>query len=742
MVALVHLLFQIQIPQTSAVAAAVKNTWSWMPWAAGGAAVLCLCVAYLLGRLVLKRDPGDERMVEVSEKIRSGAFTFIKREYVFVTAFAVVMIILLSVALRNQDGWMIALCFLLGAAFSLLAGVAAMHVATRANTRTAQAARSGLRGAFDTAMRSGGVTGLAVVGLALLGIAICYLVFETAFGLWNSASIIVGFALGASSVALFARVGGGIFWKAADVGADTAGHLEDGVREDDPRNAAVIADNVGDNVGNVAGMGADLFESFVAATIAPIVIAAMGGVFRAVGTKGMVLPLAIAGVGVVASLIGIVLAHYFSQPGLQKWFRHEEHASGRSLSFSTYTTGILAAAGSVLLVRFVLGSKYIGLIWAPLLGIAAGALISLSTEYFTSARFRPVRGVAASGEDSHASMMLLRGTALGMGSTIVPIAAIAIAIGVAYYTGNHTIAQGGGLYGIALAALGMLTITGMVVAAEAFGPVADNAGGIARIAGMEEKVRDVTDSMDEAGNTTAAIARGFAIGSAALGALALIAAYVQSTSMSALNLAGDWKFLVGILIGAAVPFVFAAIIIGAVARGAAEVAEEAGRQFAGDEKPEEEGGEGEKPETGVGEVKGTAETEIDKPAKPDYQVCVDIASRAALYEMLLPGAVAIIIPLLIGAFMGKQSLAGFLIGALAVGFILAVFMSNSGGAWNNAKRYIERGLHGGTGSMAHDASIISDTFGDSLKDAAGPAMNVLIKVMAIVSLLFVPLFLK
>lgn len=708
-----HLLFQI----TTTTAA--RATWTWVPWAAGGAAVFCLFIAAIFERLVARRTPGDERMVELSSRIRSGVFSYIKREYVYVAAVAAAMIVLVAVALRNQDGPMIALCYVLGVLFALLAGMVGLHVATRANSRTAQAAKGSLRSALNVAFRSGAVMGLAVAGLALLGLAICYLVFESLLGFWNSQNIILGFVLGSSTVALFACVGGGIFTKAADVGADTAGKLEGCSNEDDPRNAALIADDIGDNVGGVAGVGADLFESYVAATAAPIVIAAMGGVFRAVGADGMVLPLAIAGAGAVCSAIGVWLVHLFSAPGFDYWFRRMEQRAQHAVSCAVYVTAVLATAASMLLVRFVLGAKHAGLIWAPLLGIAAGVVIALSTEYFTSGSFNPVKNLAASAEAGPA-MVSIRGLALGMGSTLIPVAAIAIATGVAYFIGNRAIAGGGGPYAIGLAALGMLTVTGVVVAANAFGPVADNADGIARMADLEEEALDVTENLDNAGKAARAVARGFAAGSAALVMLSLLAAYALAANMSGLDLVGNWRFLVGILIGAVVPFVFAAIIIGAVGRAAGEVIEEVRSQF-----------------------RGMVEaSEGEEAAKPDYGKCTGVASRSALYEMLPPASIAVVAPLLVGAFLGKQSLAGFLLGALATGFLLAIVMTNTGSAWDSARKLIERGLHGGVGADAHDAALVANALGDPLKDAAGPAMNILIKLMAIISLVFVPLFLK
>jgi K(+)-stimulated pyrophosphate-energized sodium pump len=703
--------------------AAGGYTWSWMPWAAGGAALFCLIVGALLIKLVARREPGSEKMVELSGEIRKGAFSFIKREYIYVAVFAAAMFVLIAVSLRNQDGWMIALCFLLGAVFALSAGLKGLHISTKANARAAQAATGGFRGALDVAFRSGAVMGLAVVGLGLLGIAICYLIFESWLGIWNSADIILGFALGASTVALFARVGGGLFTESAGVGAATAGLVEGRESDADEGDEALVARGIVGNVGEVAGVGSDLFESYVAATLAPIVIAAMGGVFRAVEGKGMVLPLAIAGAGAICAAIGIWLVGVFAMPSFDYWFRRKDRRPRQAILYATCVTAVLAAAASILLVRFMLGSKYIALLWAPLLGIAAGVIIALSTEYFTSGRFGPVRNLAEASR-SGAAISTIKGLALGMGSTVIPVAAVAIAIGVSYYTGHRAIAEGGGLYAIALAALGMLTTTGMVVAANAFRPVADGAQDIAGAVELEEEVRDVTGTLEGAGASIAPIARAFAVGSAVMVALALLAAYAQVANLSALDLLGDWKFLVGILIGAVIPFMFAAIVIGAVSRAAGEAVDEV------------------RSEVKAKAAMGEGGTEEDEGPLPEYEKTIDIAGRSALYEVLLPAAIAVVVPLLVGAFLGKQSLAGFLAGALATGFLLAVTMTNMGGAWDSAKRAIAKALNGDDDPKAVDSASTAGTIGNPLKDAAGPAMNILIKVMAVVSLLFVPLFLK
>ncbi len=682
---------------------------TWLPVAVIGAAVFCLFAAVFFARRALSADPGNERMQEISKAVQEGARAFIKREYLYVGAFIALMIVLISVTLRDSRGWMIALCYIFGAACSLGAGFVGLTVSTRANSRTAEAARTGPGPALRVAFSSGAVMGLTVAGLGLLGLTICYLIFEVALGFRDSANIILGFSLGASSVALFARVGGGIFTKAADVGADLVGKVEAGIPEDDPRNPAVIADNVGDNVGDVAGMGADLYESYVAAIVAPIAIAASGVVFVRVGVKGMLLPLAITAAGVICSILGALMVRT----------KEGGRAAQRALTWSSYAASILATASAFFLVWWLLGWKHIGLFYAVLMGVVSGIVIGLTSEYFTSDHYRPVKEIARSAETGTATT-IIRGLAVGMLSTIVPIVVVAIAMGVSFWTGNQAIPNGGGIYAIGLAALGMLCTTGIVVAVDAYGPVADNAGGIAEMAEMEPEVREITDGLDSVGNTTAAIGKGFAIGSAALAALALFAAFAQATGLSKIDMINDYKFIVGLLLGVVLPFVFSALTLNAVGRAAFAVVEEVRRQFR--------------------DIPGLKDGEPG--VRPDYSKCVDMTTRTAIYEMLLPGSIAIIAPLLIGRFLGIESLAGFLAGALACGFIMAIFMANSGGAWDNAKKYIEGGELGGKGTPTHAAAVVGDTVGDPFKDTSGPAMNILIKVMTVVSLIFVPLFVK
>ena len=686
----------------------------WVPWAVIASSVFGLAVAALFAHLVLKADPGNEKMQEISGSIQEGAMAFVSREYRYVGMFVILMVLLLTFVLR--DGWMIALCYVFGAACSLGAGFVGLSVSTRANSRTTEAARTGVAAALTVAFRSGAVMGMTVAGLGLLGLTICYLVFEVWFGFWNSAYIMLGFLLGASSVALFARVGGGIFTKAADVGADLVGKVEAGIPEDDPRNPAVIADNVGDNVGDVAGMGADLYESYVAAIVAPIAIASSGIVYRTrlhpggpvLGARGMLLPLAIAGAGIVCCVLGTLLVRI--RPGGR---------AQRALTGATYITAVLATVSSILLVWAILGSRYIGLAWSLVMGIGSGMGIGLVCEYFTSDHYRPVQEIAKASQTG-AATTIIRGLATGMLSTALPIIMVGIAMGVSFWTGNRAIPGGGGIYAIGLAALGMLCTTGMVVSVDAYGPVADNAGGIAEMAKLGPEVREITDNLDSAGNTTAAIGKGFAIGSSALAALALFAAFAQATGLSRVDVVGDYKFIVGLLLGACLPFIFSSLTLNAVGRAAFSVVEEVRRQFR--------------------EIPGLREGK--EGARPDYARCVDMTTRTAIYEMLLPGSLAIALPLLIGRFLGVEALAGFLAGALVCGFILAIMMTNAGGAWDNAKKFIEGGNLGGKGTPTHAASIVGDTVGDPFKDTSGPAMNILIKVMTVVSLLFVPLFFK
>ncbi|HEY5527376.1 MAG TPA: sodium-translocating pyrophosphatase [Candidatus Anoxymicrobiaceae bacterium] len=679
----------------------------WIPWVAVGVSVISILTAATYARLVLHADAGTEPMRDTSKSIQDGAHAFIAREYTAVGVFVAAMVVLITIVLRHQHGWMIAICYVVGAISSLLAGFLGLMIATRANTRTAQAATKSTASALQVAFRSGAFMGFIVAGFGLLGLTVLYLVFKAWVGVQEAPNIILGFALGASSVALFARVGGGIFTKSADIGADMVGIVEEGIPEDDPRNPAAIADNVGDNVGNVAGMGADLYESYIAAIIAPVTIAAAGAIFRRLGEKAMVLPLAITALGIICSIIGALLVR--PKGDVPRW----------ELTWPPYVTALLAAVGSFFLVWGILGKEHLGLFWPVLMGIVAGMAIGLVNEYYTNDSFKPVREIARSAKTGGGTA-ILSGISFGMLATVIPVGITALAIGVSYVMGSHALGSGGGIYGVGIAALGMLCTTGIVVAVDAFGPVADNAYGIAQMTELDPEVLASIDKLDSIGNTTTSLGKGFAIGSAVLGALALFAAYAQAIGLAPVNMFGDYKFIVGILLGAVTPFVFAALVLAAVGRGAFAVVEEARRQFR--------------------EIEGLREGAPG--AKPDSIRCIDIANRSALHNMFLPCTIAIIAPMLVGFFLGKEALAGFLAGAIAVGFLLAVMMAISGGAWSNAKKLIERGEHGGKGTAAHAASIIGDTLGDPFKDTAGPAMNILIKVMAVVSLVFVPLFMK
>ena len=681
---------------------------AWVPYAVAGIAAFCLAVAAVFAVLVVRQDPGNDKMRRISRAIQEGARAFIRREYGYVAIFMVILFGFITIALRSHSGWQTAVCYVFGALCSLVAGFVGLWISTRANCRVAEAARGGASRALTVAFRSGAVMGLTVAGLALLGLTVCYIVFEVVLGVWNSTNIILGFLLGASSVALFARVGGGIFAKGADVGAAFASRNDPDVPERDLHNPAVIADNVGENVGDVAGIGADLYESFVAAIIAPIAIASSGVVFQKLGAKAMILPLAVAGAGVLCCIVGTFLVH--SRTG--------GRGAQRALTRSTYATGVLEITASFFIVWGIAGWSHIGLFYSLLTGIVAGIVIGLISEYFTSTHYKPVKELAKSAESGEVNIVL-HGLSSGMMSTLVPVAMVALATGVAFWTAGRAL-KGAGIFGIGLSALGMLCTVGMVVAIDAYGPVVDNAGNIVEMAGLDPEVKEITDNLDSVGNTTSALGKGLAIGSAALAALALFAAYASAVGLTTIDTLTDYKFIVGLLLGGMLPFVFSALTLNAVGRVASAVAEEVRRQFR-DIAGLKEGLEG---------------------VKPDYSSCVRSATDTAMYETLIPAALAVIAPLLVGLVLGKQSLAGFLAGALLTGFLLAVMMANSGAAWDNTRNLIEGGAYGGKGSRAYSAAVYGKTVGDPLKDASGPAMNILIKVMAVVSLLFVPLFLK
>ncbi len=679
-------------------------------------AAAALLFALFTARRVLSYDGGTERMRRISASIREGANAYLKRQYRIVAAFfGVLFLILGAMALCGLLNPFVPFAFLSGGFFSALSGFIGMRIATRSNARTANACRTGLDRGLRVAFSAGSVMGFTVVGLGLLDISLWFTLLKYAFRLSPSeiCSAMITFGMGASSMALFARVGGGIFTKAADVGADLVGKVEAGIPEDDPRNPAVIADNVGDNVGDVAGMGADLYESYVGSLVSACAlgVSAFGGELRA-----MALPLLMAVTGILCSIIGTLPV------------RTKEGATQKGLlSALSRGTNLAAALVAVLffpLVWFILGREHWMIYFAVLAGLAAGVLIGRATEYFTSDSYRPTKRLAASSETGSATL-LISGLSLGMLSTVFPIVIIAICLLVAYFVSGGAASPAMGLYGIALSAVGMLSTLGITLATDAYGPVADNAGGIAEMAGLDASVRARTDALDSLGNTTAATGKGFAIGSAALTALALMASYmdkVKSIEGGAEKLADltltNPTILVGLFIGACLPFVFAALTMESVGRAAQSIVKEVRRQFH--------------------EITGLMAGQAD----PDYARCVDLCTRASLREMVLPTAVTILVPVAVGLILGCAGVVGMLAGATVSGFLLAVFMSNSGGAWDNAKKYIESGHLGGKGSKPHKASVVGDTVGDPFKDTAGPSINILIKLLSMVSIVFAALVVR
>jgi K(+)-stimulated pyrophosphate-energized sodium pump len=632
---------------------------------------------------------------------------FLRREYTWVAVFVAFMAVLIFVLLDYGRPWG-AIAYIFGALLSALAGFIGMRIATAANARTAEAARlGGVRRALPLAFRGGAVMGFTVAGLGLGGLALSFLVFVEWLEVDDAFNVLTAVGLGASSIALFARVGGGIYTKAADVGADLVGKVEAGIPEDDPRNPAVIADNVGDNVGDVAGMGADLFESYVGSLIAPIAFAAIVFAGRDFLAEAIVFPLAIAAVGMAASIIGSFLV------------RPTGNKLAAALNRGTYSAAaltVLAALGlSVWMFSDIDGvDNAFGLFFAVTIGLAVGLLIGRISEWFTSDHFRPVKEIAKQAETGPATVVLA-GIADGMRSAAFSVMVVAAGIGGAYWAGELAFEEGG-IYGIAIAAIGVLSTLGITISVDAYGPIADNAGGIAEMAHLPAEVREATDALDSLGNTTAAVAKGFAIGSAAVTALALFFTFSRAVELDSIDILQP-ETTIGLFLGGMFPFLFAALTIKAVGRAANEMIEEVRRQFR--------------------EIPGLRDG--DPSAKADYAKCVDISTASALREMVIPGALAVALPLIIG-FTNVQALGGFLAGALVTGFLLAIYMANAGGAWDNAKKFIEAGAYGGKGSDAHKAAVVGDTIGDPFKDTAGPAMNIVIKVMTIVSLIFASAF--
>jgi len=646
-------------------------------------ALIGLGFAGFLAYQIKKQKVVDQKAKEISQHIHEGAMAFLNKEYKFLASFVIVVAILIW--LIPALSWKTAVCYVAGAIFSIAAGNIGMRIATRANVKTAEAAKNDLYQGLKIAFSSGSVMGLTVVGLGLFGVSLAYFIFK-------DPNVIFGFSFGASSVALFARVGGGIYTKAADVGADLVGKIEAGIPEDDPRNPAVIADNVGDNVGDVAGMGADLFESYVASIIAAMSIGVL--TIANFGPGAVNLPLLIAGLGIIASILG-----NFVIKALKKGKPH------LILNWGIWAAAIITALGALPLVYYTVGQ--LNVYWAILAGLAGGIIIGLATEYYTSEKNKPTQEVAKASQSGPATN-IIAGFGLGLLSTAIPVLTVSAAIFLAY--------KFAGLYGIAISAVGMLATLGITLATDTYGPVADNAAGIAEMAGMGQETRERAEKLDAVGNTTAAIGKGFAIGSAALTALVLLVSFGQAVNLEIVNLL-DADVIIGIFIGGLLPCVFSALSMKAVGKAAGEMVLEVRRQFK--------------------EIPGL----MAGLAKPDYKRCIDISTAAALKKMIAPGLLAVITPVAVGLFLGPKTLAGLLAGSTLTGFLLAVIMANAGGAWDNAKKYIESGNLGGKGSDTHKAAVVGDTVGDPFKDTSGPSLNILIKLMAIISIIIAPLLL-